>query len=332
MFERYTEKARRLIFFARYEASQFGSPYIESEHLLLGFLRENKAYLARVSRDESLTLDWFRQRVESHMPARKKIATSVDLPLTEECRRILLHASEEADSLDHKCIGTDHILLGILRENDCGAARLLDQNGISFEAVLAKIKNDLVTREAQLTDELERGNSHGIPAGYRLKNLLYNPASETIIVEMARAERAYPPVCRLFMRQKDTEDYEQIGDPADDISYKSPATCERQPIVIFNSMKSANGGGNPDGIYMFNLRTKELSLCVANDAVMIPVPHERSWVLSLVSLSDDAQTLYLKIGIEKPTSEGGRIEYYLASLRLADKKIELLSQLKNIRF
>jgi hypothetical protein len=54
--------------------------------------------------------------------------------------------------------------------------------------------------------------------------------------------------------------------------------------------------------------------------------------LSLVSLSDDAQTLYLKIGIEKPTSEGGRIEYYLASLRLADKKIELLSQLKNIRF
>lgn len=332
MFERYTEKARRLIFFARYEASQLGSPYIESEHLLLGFLRENKSYLANLSRDSSLKLDSVRQQVASRTPARKKIATSVDLPLTEECRRILLHASEEADSLDHKCIGTDHVLLGILREKDCRAARMLDQNGISFEAVLAKIKNDLVSREAQLTDELERAETHGIPAGYRLKNLLYNPASETIIVEMARAERAHLPVYRLFMRQKDAEAYQQIGDPADDISYKSPVTCEKQPIMIFNSMKSANGGGNPDGIYVFNLCTKELSLCVANDAAMIPVPHERSWILSLVSLSDDAQTLYLKIGIEKPTSEGGRIEYYVASLRLADKKIELLSQLKNIRF
>ncbi len=331
MFERYTEKARRLIFFARYEASQLGSPYIESEHLLLGFLRENKRYLPRLSPSSSPTLDSVRQQLAAHTPSRQKIATSIDLPLNEECKRILLHASEEADALAHKCIGTDHILLGILREKDCCAARLLTQNGISFESVLAGIKNDLVRREAQLTSELGRAKTHSIPDGYSYKNLLYNPASETTIVEMTR-RGSHALVHRLFMRQKDAEAYEQIGDPPYDLSYKSPVTCENHPIVIFNSMKLAIGGWKPDGIYVFNLHTRELAVCVANDAVTIPAPHQRSWILSLVSLSDDAQMLYLKIGIEKPVSEGGCIEYYLATLHLADKKIELLTQLRDVRF
>lgn len=104
MFERYTEKARRVIFFARYEASQFGSPFIESEHLLLGLMREDKKLVSRFLR--SLKNDSIRKQIEMHVAIREKIATSVDLPLSDECKRILAFAAEEAERLGNKHIGT----------------------------------------------------------------------------------------------------------------------------------------------------------------------------------------------------------------------------------
>jgi ATP-dependent Clp protease ATP-binding subunit ClpC len=77
MFERYTEKARRVIFFARYEASAFGSPYIETEHLLLGLLREDKALASR-SLQSHMSWESIRKRIEEHTIFREKISTSVD--------------------------------------------------------------------------------------------------------------------------------------------------------------------------------------------------------------------------------------------------------------
>ncbi|MGA3105263.1 MAG: Clp protease N-terminal domain-containing protein [Terriglobales bacterium] len=128
MFERFTEKARRVIFFARYEASQFGSQSIESEHLLLGLVRENKEIARRVGSQKSI-----REQVEKSTSARPRVSTSVDLPLTEECRRILVWAADEADHLGHRHIGTEHIFLGLLREKDCMAARILRETGAELE-------------------------------------------------------------------------------------------------------------------------------------------------------------------------------------------------------
>ncbi|MGA2359283.1 MAG: Clp protease N-terminal domain-containing protein [Terriglobales bacterium] len=323
MFERYTEKARRVIFFARYEASQFGSPYIESEHLLLGFLRENS--VIKFPSTSAMTADSIRQQIETRTKVRGKIPTSVDLPLSSECRRILHYALEEADRLGHKHIGTEHLLAGMLLEEDSFAARLLSQHGVSLESVRSEMQEEP-------TRELAQAKSPGIPAGYRWKNLIYNAASESIIIELARTDTGHLPMSRLFTRHKDTAVYEPVGNPSDDASFESPVTCGKRPIVMFNSMKWAGGRGNPDGVYAFNLNTKELTVCVAKDSLTIPEPHLRSWILTLVSLSDDAQTLYLKVGIEKPVSGGGVAEYYLASLALLDKKLELLSQLKDIRF
>ena len=79
MFERYTEKARRVIFFARYEASQFGSPYIETEHLLLGLLRETSADKPLSALHASV--ESIRKQIEGHTTIREKVSTSVDLPL-----------------------------------------------------------------------------------------------------------------------------------------------------------------------------------------------------------------------------------------------------------
>ncbi len=76
MFERYTEKARRVIFFARYEASQFGSPYIETEHLLLGLLREDKALTNRFLRSHA-SVESIRKQIEAHTTIREKVSTIV---------------------------------------------------------------------------------------------------------------------------------------------------------------------------------------------------------------------------------------------------------------
>ncbi len=134
MFERYTEKARRVIFFARYEASQFGSPYIETEHLLLGLLREDKALTNRFLRSHA-SVESIRKQIEGHTTIREKVSTSVDLPLSNECKRVLAYAAEEAERLSHKHIGTEHLLLGLLREEKCFAAEILHERGLKLVAI-----------------------------------------------------------------------------------------------------------------------------------------------------------------------------------------------------
>lgn len=158
MFERYTEKARRVIFFARYEASQFGSPYIETEHLLLGMLREDKALTNRFLRSHS-SVESIRKQIDAHTTIREKVSTSVDLPLSNECKRILAYAAEEAERLNHKHIGSEHLLLGLLREEKCFAAELLKERGVKIDALreeFAKEPSESAPRtpslQAPLTD------------------------------------------------------------------------------------------------------------------------------------------------------------------------------------
>jgi ATP-dependent Clp protease ATP-binding subunit ClpC len=129
MFEKYTEKARRVIFFARYEASQFGSPTIETEHLLLGLIREDKNLTARFIPKANATIQDIRKEIEGRSLIRDKVSTSVDLPFSEECKRALNSAAEESDRLGHKHIGTEHILLGLLREERSVAAEILREHG-----------------------------------------------------------------------------------------------------------------------------------------------------------------------------------------------------------
>ncbi len=129
MFERYTEKARRVIFFARYEAAVFGSPYIETEHLLLGLLREDQQIRRRLSHSGDPLSD-VRKKVEARSGMGEKISTSVDLPLSLGGRRVLSFAAEESERLRDKHIGTEHLLLGLLRVKDSFAAEILNGYGI----------------------------------------------------------------------------------------------------------------------------------------------------------------------------------------------------------
>lgn len=123
MFERYTEKARRAIFFARYEASQLGSPVIATDHLLLGILREGKELHAPLNIDAAKLGDVVRSQ-----PMGPKTSTSVDLPLDDAAKRALAHAAVEADRMRHEHIGLEHLLLGIMLEDGRGA-RVLRELG-----------------------------------------------------------------------------------------------------------------------------------------------------------------------------------------------------------
>jgi len=131
MFERYTELARRAIFFARYEASVYGEDYISTEHLLLGVLREDKSIAAK------LPVETARRHIESRIGPPVKRISSVDLPLTHESKRALAYAAEEATALHHKHIDTVHLALGLLRIETSLAAEILRNSGLDAPALRA---------------------------------------------------------------------------------------------------------------------------------------------------------------------------------------------------
>ncbi|MBI4854352.1 MAG: ATP-dependent Clp protease ATP-binding subunit [Acidobacteria bacterium] len=135
MFERYTEKARRVIFFARYEASQFGAPAIEAEHILLGLMREDKGLTNRFFRHSQTSIESIRKEIEGRTILREKVSTSVDLPLSSEAKRVLAYAAEESERLQHRHIGTEHLLLGLLREDKSVAAEILHERGLRLNAI-----------------------------------------------------------------------------------------------------------------------------------------------------------------------------------------------------
>ena len=137
MFERFTEKARRVIFFAVDEAKAYRSVNIESEHLLLALVRESRNILD-VHVDHPVNMDELR-KVLAGGPTMGQPSTHVNVPLSNEGKRILAHGAEEANGLNHKHIGTEHLLLGILCEDKCRAARVLRKMGLKLERVRAEI-------------------------------------------------------------------------------------------------------------------------------------------------------------------------------------------------
>jgi len=138
MFERYTEKARRVVLFARFEASQYGSQYIETEHLLLGLMRENFPLMSSMI-GYGISVDGIRREIEKHVQHGERFSTAVEVPLSAESKRVLTHAADEADRLGHRHIGTEHMLLGLLREKEAHAAVILRQHGADIAAIRLKL-------------------------------------------------------------------------------------------------------------------------------------------------------------------------------------------------
>jgi hypothetical protein len=139
MFERLTEGARRTIFFSRYEASQFGSTEITTEHLLLGLMREAKALLGHFLpnyRDEEI-----RRRIEEQSPpAGEEVSTSIDMPLSTASKNVLRRAEEEANRNKDATIGNEHLLLALLGQEKCPASEILRGYGLELTRVRFEIE------------------------------------------------------------------------------------------------------------------------------------------------------------------------------------------------
>jgi ATP-dependent Clp protease ATP-binding subunit ClpA len=142
MFERYTEKARRVIFFARYEASAFGALQIEAEHILLGLIREDKNLVAWFFRHSQASVESIRKEIERRAITRDRISSQIDLPLSEEAKRALAFAAEESETLGHRHIGTEHLLLGLMREEKSLAADILAGFGLQLADVRQRLANE----------------------------------------------------------------------------------------------------------------------------------------------------------------------------------------------
>ncbi len=135
MFERYTERARRVLFFARYEASQMGSRNIAPEHLLLGLIREGEEITRQLFQRARVEMEAVKSEIESRSEIQEKISTSVEIPLSQETKKVLHYSSEEAEALMHKYVGTEHLLLGLLREKSSLAGQILAEKGMKVFSV-----------------------------------------------------------------------------------------------------------------------------------------------------------------------------------------------------
>ena len=114
MFERYTEEARRVIFFARYEASRLGSPMLTTDHLWLGLLRQSRKAIRRLA--PHITEDAIHQRLTPPGQDTQRVSMTVELPLSDEVKRALAAAAAEADSRGQKHITDDYLILALLGE------------------------------------------------------------------------------------------------------------------------------------------------------------------------------------------------------------------------
>jgi ATP-dependent Clp protease ATP-binding subunit ClpC len=155
MFERYTEAARRALFFSRYEASQHGSRSIGTEHLLLALLRQQSGLLDRILTNRRVTYDEVVSAIQS---GPERLATSVEMPFTEEMKRVLTSAMKEADRLGLKNIEVEHLLLGLLHEPQSFGGRTLREHGLELDAMRDQLVTSLnevaVKAKRTETDEL----------------------------------------------------------------------------------------------------------------------------------------------------------------------------------
>ena len=191
MFERYSESARRTLFFARYEASQLGSRLIDTEHMLLGLLREMPEAVARALDVAHVSATDLRSDLKDRVVRGEKFATSIEIPFSAVTKRALQAAAEESDRLGHGYVGAEHLLLGLLAvEEGSIAAAVLMGRGLR----LADLRKSIV---ALLSDSgMGDASAHPsvVDAGARFTLI------KQLVSELLRAPRDSPRAYALAER------------------------------------------------------------------------------------------------------------------------------------
>jgi ATP-dependent Clp protease ATP-binding subunit ClpA len=148
MFERFTDRARRVVVLAQEEARMLDHNYIGTEHILLGLVHEEDGLAARALTELNVSLDTVRDRVE-YIIGRGKQTPSGHIPFTPRAKKVLELSLKESIQLGHNHIGTEHILLGLMREGDGVACRVLEELGLSTNAVRQAVIRQISQRSPE---------------------------------------------------------------------------------------------------------------------------------------------------------------------------------------
>jgi ATP-dependent Clp protease ATP-binding subunit ClpC len=152
MFKRFTERARRVIILAREEAERHHHEYLGTEHILLGMLKDGGGIAITVLQKVGLSIDQIRLEVERHLPRNANSLIVGEIPFTPKAKKVLEYAVEEARLMGHNYIGTEHLLLGLLKEKEGIAAKVLNNLGVRLVETREKILN-LLQEPATKTKE-----------------------------------------------------------------------------------------------------------------------------------------------------------------------------------
>ncbi|HEX4146137.1 MAG TPA: Clp protease N-terminal domain-containing protein [Pirellulales bacterium] len=180
MYEAFTNRARKVLQLSNQEAQRFNHEYIGTEHVLLGLLKEGSGVAANVLRNLDIDLRKIRLEVEKLVQSGPEMVTMGRLPQTLPAKKVLEYAIDEARNLKHNHVGTEHLLLGLLREDEGVAAQVLMNLGLKLPEVRAEVLNELNGGVASTW--IDRGGCPPRPPSLETKTL---PSAETVRVEQA---------------------------------------------------------------------------------------------------------------------------------------------------
>lgn len=140
MFERFTEHAREVMSLANQEAQQFGHEFIGTEHILWGLAKEVQGVAAAVLKHFNVDLKPLRKEVETLLEGRPHVEATEKLAQTEHTKNVIRYAVEEARSLHHNYVGTEHLLLGLMRDGKAISAKVLTNLGLRIDAVREQVE------------------------------------------------------------------------------------------------------------------------------------------------------------------------------------------------
>ncbi|HUX17398.1 MAG TPA: ATP-dependent Clp protease ATP-binding subunit [Phycisphaerae bacterium] len=200
MFERFTDRARKVMALANQEAQRFNHEYVGTEHVLLGLVKEGQGVAANVLHSLGIDLKKIRLEVEKIVKGGPDMVTMGKLPQTPRAKKVIEFAIEEARNLGHNYVGTEHLLLGLLREHDGVAAQVLMNLGLKLDDVRSEILNILgAAVEGETETEAQRGKSK-TPAldsfGRDLTQLASEGKLDPVIGRKNEIERVVQILCR----------------------------------------------------------------------------------------------------------------------------------------
>ena len=165
MFDRFTDRAKKVMSFARQEAMKFNHEYIGTEHILLGLVQEGSGVAANVLKNMTVDLEKIRHEVEKIVKTGPSMVPMGQLPFTPRAKKVLELSLEEASQLSHNYIGTEHLLLGLIRENEGIAAQVLTNLGVKLDEVREEVLEFLGASESGGGSNEDEGESGGESPG-----------------------------------------------------------------------------------------------------------------------------------------------------------------------